>query len=169
MTKLIIFEGADNVGKTTAINRFLTEARNERSYILKMHNSKPAPGEDPFGRYQLKLEQQLTLRPDYIVWDRAIFSAYVYEGYYRAASFSYVDAVEYFYSLTNLVETKCLLLTRSWKNAKADHEKELAESVDDPNFASIKDRQLIHTRWHKLANSLKQDKIKHVQVIEQEW
>ena len=95
---IVIFEGADNLGKSTIINSIAQRYVNDRD-ILFMHASAPVlkPGEDPkevqertfrqmFAKcnYMSNLEHTLeTSRKNIVFMDRSQYGEYVYGQLYR--------------------------------------------------------------------------------------
>lgn len=167
MTKLIVFDGPDNCGKTTAINALIAQPQYERSYVIKQHHSKPAEGENPFLRYSMLLEDQLSLAPDLIVWDRGPLSAYVYESYYRGSSQTWEATLELVEGLAQMCELEYRLLYRPWVKVLPAHLREIACGVHDPNQASLENREDIHYAWLRVALSSQDSPL--VSVIDQEW
>lgn len=164
MTKLVLVEGPDNVGKTTFINRMIARKGMERKKIIKWHFSKPAPGQSPIDRYVPTLKQQLSLEPDLIFWDRGPLSAYIYEGYYRKALY-WGDVETVLQTMQKLVELEVDVLLRSWEKVKHAHMAELVAGVEDPNGATKIDRELIHYQWE---DSVARFQV-YANIVNQEW
>lgn len=167
MTRLVILDGPDNVGKTTLANEILTAPENERKTVIKVHSSKPKEGQDPYSRYFEELNDQLKAKPNLIVWDRGPLSAFVYEKYYRGETRLLLETYRDIKKLSNMVNLKYTLLMRSWSRVREAHVRELLAGIDDPNNATFEDRENIHLAWERVARTLEKSTL--VNVKWQEW